>query len=404
MASAKDKDIEEGLTITLKTFYGLEQVLKEELEELGYTDITMLNRAVQLSGSWRDVYYLNLHVRCAVSVLVQIAKFRIKDEEDLYKKAFKIDWAQYFDNTKTFAVKGAVFSKLFRHSQYPHFLLKDAIVDKFRDKGLERPDVQVKAPQVMFDLYIQENECIVSLNSSGVPLFQRGYRESVGDAPLNEVVAAGLIRMAGWDKKTDLYDPFCGSGTILIEAALMAANIPANIERHHYAFKNFKNFQPEIWDEIYEAANKRCTGLPCKIVGSDLSSDMMLKAKRNLRGLAIGRFVEIGNDDFADTKKPFESGMMISNPPYGERMGNDIPEMYEKLGDWMKKEMTGFTCWIISASEEGFKTLGLRPTRKLRLYNGDLECSYRKFEIYAGSKKDRYDEDGNLKEEFQNKD
>lgn len=400
MATPDNNENTEQLIITLKTFYGLEEVLKEELEELGYSDITILNRAVQLSGTWKDVYFLNLHLRCAVSVLVQIAKFRIKDEEDLYKKAFKIDWTQYFDNTKTFAVKGAVFSKLFRHSQYPHFLLKDAIVDKFRDQGLERPDVNVKQPQVVFDLYIQETECIVSLNTSGLPLFQRGYRESVGDAPLNEVVAAGLIRMSGWDKKTDLYDPFCGSGTILIEAAMMAANIPSNIERHHYAFKNFKNFQAEVWDEIYESANKRCTGLPCKIMGSDLSQEMMLKAKRNLRGLPIGRFVEVTADDFADVKKPFETGMMITNPPYGERMGTDIPEMYEALGDWMKQEMTGCTCWIISASEEGFKSVGLRPTRKLRLYNGDLECSFRKFEIYAGSKKDRYDEDGNLKEEF----
>ena len=403
MTAPEHNEKEEELIITLKTFYGLEQVLKEELEELGFSDIVILNRAVQTTGSWRDVYFMNLHVRCAVSVLVQIAKFRIKDEQDLYKKAFKIDWTQYFDNNMTFAVKGAVFSKLFRHSQYPHFLLKDAIVDKFRDEGWDRPDVNVKTPQVMFDLYIQENECIISLNSSGLPLFQRGYRESIGEAPINEVVAAGLIRMTGWDKKTDLYDPFCGSGTILIEAGLMAANIPSNIERHHYAFKNFKNFQPEVWDEIYESANKRCSELPCKITGSDLSSEMMLKAKRNLRGLPIGRFIEVGNDDFVDTKKPSESGIMISNPPYGERMGTEIPEMYSALGDWMKTEMKGYTCWIISASEEGFKNVGLRPTRKLRLYNGDLECSFRKFEIYAGSKKDRYDDDGNLKEEFKKK-
>ncbi len=403
MTAPKHNEKEEELIITLKTFYGLEQFLKEELEELGFSDIVILNRAVQTKGSWRDVYFMNLHVRCAVSVLVQIAKFRIKDEQDLYKKAFKIDWTQYFDTNKTFAVKGAVFSKLFRHSQYPHFLLKDAIVDKFRDEGWDRPDVNVKTPQVIIDLYIQENECIISLNSSGLPLFQRGYRESIGEAPINEVVAAGLIRMTGWDKKTDLYDPFCGSGTILIEAGLMAANIPSNIERHHYAFKNFKNFQPEVWDEIYESANKRCSELPCKIMGSDISSEMMLKAKRNLRGLPISRFIEVGNDDFADTKKPSESGIMISNPPYGERMGTEIPEMYAALGDWMKSEMKGYTCWIISASEEGFKNVGLRPTRKLRLYNGDLECSFRKFEIYAGSKKDRYDDNGNLKEEFKEK-
>lgn len=384
------KDSGENLMITLKTFYGLEEVLREELIELGYSEVKILNRAVQISGTWKDVYYLNLHTRCAISVLAEVAKFTIRHEDDLYKKCMKIDWTQFFDVNKTFAVKGAIYSDFFKHSQFPFLLVKDAIVDTFRDKLGNRPDVHVKVPQVLFDVYINDNTVTISLNSSGVPLFQRGYRQSAGEAPLNEVVAAALIRMSGWDRKSPLMDPFCGSGTILIEAAMLAAGIPSSIERQHYAFKNFANYDARLWEEIYDAANKRCQSLPCKIVGSDISPDMVMKTKRNLRGVAVGRFIDVEIRPFDESKKPAENGFMVTNPPYGERMGDNVEEMYESLGNWMKTEMQGFTCWVISASEEGFKSIGLRPERRIKLFNGDLECSFRKFTIYEGSKKGKY--------------
>lgn len=379
-----------SLIITVKTLFGFEEVLKDELAELGYSKATILNRAVQISGTWRDVYYLNVHLRCAISVLVQVKKFNIRDEDDLYKQSLKIDWTQYFTIDKTFAVKGAVFSDFFSHSQYPFLVVKDAIVDTFRDKFDDRPDVNIKRPQVMFDVYINRKEVTISLNTSGAPLFQRGYRESTGLAPMNEVAAAGLLRLSRWDKKSTLIDPFCGSGTLLIEAALMAANIPATIERQHYAFKNFKGFQEDVWEEVQSAINTRVTELPCKIVGSDISAEMVTKARRNLRGLPIGRFVEISVDGFEDIKRPSDTGMMISNPPYGERMGEEIEEMYEKLGDWMKTEMKGFNCWIISSNLDAFKFVGLRPDAKIKVYNGSLECSFRKYSIYEGSKKSKY--------------
>lgn len=386
----QDKSQKSTYTITLKTFFGLEEVLKGELEEMGYSDITVLNRAVQMEGTLKDVYYLNYWCRCAISILVQIEKFRIKDEQDLYKKAAKIDWTSYFDEKKTFAVKGAIFSQLFRHSQYPYLLVKDAIVDQFRDQGKERPNVQVKTPQVLFDLYIRENEVTISLNTTGAPLFQRGYRDSVGEAPLNEVVAAGLLRMTEWDKKTPLYDPFCGSGTILIEAAMMALNMPPAIERQHFAFKNFKNFDAELWASITDNAYERPAELPVQIFGSDKSAEMMMKAKRNLRGLGLARWIDVKPDAFQDSKKPFEKGMVITNPPYGERMGEEVEEMYDEFGTWIKHELTGFTCWVISSNQEAFKSIGLRPERKIKLFNGDLECSFRKFSIYEGSKKDQF--------------
>lgn len=378
------------LIITVKTFFGLEQVLVEELEELGFPKSTILNRAVQLEGSWKDVYFLNLHLRCAVSVLVHVKTFRINHEDDLYTQAMKVDWTSFFSIDKTFAVKGAVFSDLFRHTGYPFLVVKDAIVDTFRKKQDDRPNVNVKSPQVMFDVYIKHKEVTISLNTSGAPLFKRGYREGVGEAPLNEAVAAGLIRMSGWDRKSTFVDPFCGSGTLLIEAALMAAGLPPQIERQHFAFKNFVNYNADIWEELQKDIPKRVTELPCQIVGSDISAEMVTKARRNLRRLPIGRFVETSVDGFMEMKKPSESGVMISNPPYGERMGEEVEEMYEQIGDWMKTEMKGFDCWLISSNMEAFKRLGLHADKKVRLYNGDLECSFRKYSIYEGSKKAKY--------------
>ena len=378
----------ENIKITLKTIFGLEKVLKEELAELGYKETEQLNRAVQLKGTWEDVYFLNLHVRCAICVLVELKTFKIRDEKDLYKQAMKIDWPSYFTSDKTFAVRGAVQSKLFSHTQYPYLLLKDAIVDVFRDQTGDRPDVSLKSPQVVFDLYIKEDYVTLSLNTSGAPLFHRGYRFEVGEAPMNEVVAAGLIRLSGWDKKSAFVDPFCGSGTILIEAALLAANIPSNIERVHYAFKNFKNYNEGLWEGIYHKANKRAEAFDFPIVGSDIDSEMVLMAKRNLRGLPISRNVTITTMPFNEVKKPADKGTLICNPPYGMRIGENIEEMYAELGDWFKNELKGYSCWVISANEDALKHVGLKPDSKVKLYNGDLECSYRQYTIFDGFRKD----------------
>lgn len=375
-----------ALKLTIKTFFGLEGVLKQELEELGYTGIEVLNRALQVQGTWDDVYKLNVHLRCAISVLVELKSFRIKKEKDLYDVAYKYDWTSLFDVKKTFAVKGAIHSEVFRHSQYPYLLVKDAIVDCFRDKTGDRPDVNVKTPQVMIDIYVNNDQVTLSLNSSGAPLFQRGYRDSKGEAPLNEVVAAGLIKLSGWDKKMDLIDPFCGSGTIAIEAALMAADIPATIERRHYAFKNLKNFNEETFEAIFEKINKRVTSLPCNIYVSDISAEMVTKTRRNLRALPVGRFVKTEVCSFNEVKNKGEKGMIITNPPYGERMGENVEELYQEIGTWLKHEMTGYTCWLISSNSEALKQIGLKPDNKIRLFNGKLECSFRSFSVFEGKR------------------
>lgn len=376
------------LKITIKTFYGLEEVLAQELEEHGLKGAKLLNRAVTIKGDWDDVYFLNVHLRTAISILVEIDSFKIRKERDLYTNAYQIDWPSFFKVDKTFAVKGAVFSDVFRHSQYPFLLVKDAIVDRFRDKVQDRPDVNVKKPQVMIDVYVNNDEVTISLNTSGLPLFQRGYREATGAAPLNEAVAAGILKLSGWDGKTDLVDPFCGSGTILIEAALMAAGLPPNLERHHYAFKNFENFNEEKFNSIIDGIDRRVKGLPCKIVGSDISDEMVTKTRRNLRGLPIGRFVETSVKPFDQVEKPSESGMIVTNPPYGERMGEEIEELYEGIGNWLKHSMPGYSCWLISSNMDALKKVGLKPDTKMRLFNGKLECSLRKYTVFEGKLKD----------------
>ncbi len=375
------------IKITLKCVFGFEETLAEELNELGYEQTEILNRAVRIIGTWKDVYFLNLHIRCAISILVELDHFFIKSDEDLYKKALRINWTSFFDVSKTFAVKGAVFSTLFNNTQYPFLLVKDAIVDKFRDEYDDRPNVELKTSHVVFDIYIKEHEVTISLNTSGLPLFQRGYRTAVGDAPLNEVVAASLIRLSKWDRKTTFLDPFCGSGTLLMEAALLATGIPSNIERQHYAFKNLKNFDKSIWEEIYNGAKRVVRELPCKIIGSDLSDEMILKARRNLRVMSFGRFVETSAKSFDEITKSDEKYFIITNPPYGERISANIPELYESFGTWLKHKMPNTEAWVISSSEEGFKSIGLKPSRKIKVFNGDLECSFRRFDIYEGSKK-----------------
>lgn len=376
------------LVITVKTLFGFEELLRDELNELGYPEVEILNRAVQLNGDWEDVYRLNYRCRLAISVLVKVKSFTIHKEDDLYKEAKKIDWTSYFDMDKTFAVKGAVFSTLFKHTQYPFLLVKDAIADVFREKcDDKRPDVNLKSPQVMFDVYIKERSVVISLNTSGVPLFQRGYRQEVGDAPMNEVLAAGILRMSGWDRKSTLIDPMCGSGTIAIEAALWAADIPAMIERSHFAFKNFKSFDAEAWEKVRNEGNQRPIKLGFDILASDIDGEMIKKARRNSRMAPIGNMVTWDIKDALELTAPDDKGILICNPPYGERMGEEVDDLYIALGDLFKQSFLGYDCWVVSSNIDALKNLGLRPSQKIKVFNGNLECSLRQFQIFAGTKK-----------------
>ncbi len=375
----------EQLKITIKTLHNFEEILTEELRELGYDNTEKQNRAVSLKGNWEDVYRLNFRCRLALSVLVEVDAFYVHKEDDLYKEARKVDWTSLFDHQKTFAVKGAIFSTLFRHSNYPLLLVKDAIVDTFRDKTGTRPDVNRKSPQVVVDVYIKEKRVTLSVNTSGLPLFQRGYRQSTGEAPINEVLAAGLLRMAQWDRKSPLINPMCGSGTIAIEAALWAADIPSLIERNHFAFKNFKSFDSQLWEKVRAEANHRPVDLGFSIIASDSDAAMVQKARRNSRMAPIGRMITFETADIRDLNPDQKNGTLICNPPYGERMDEDVESLYENIGDTFKKNFSGFSCWIISSNNEALKGIGLKPQAKMRVFNGSLECSFRGFEIVEGS-------------------
>jgi putative N6-adenine-specific DNA methylase len=374
------------LTITLKCFYGFEDVLMEELQELGYTNLIKGNRAVSLNGTWRDVYYLNLYSRCAINVLVEITRFPFRNEKDIYDAALTVNWSNLFHERNTFAVRGAIQTKKIRNTHYPFLLVKDAVVDHFKELNKERPSIDTKHPKIGLDLYLTDYEGVISLNTSGLPLFQRGYRIATGIAPINEVVAASLIRLSGWDRKQAFYDPFCGAGTFLIEAALLATGIPSNIERTHYAFKNLNTFDANVWQEIIDQAPRIVKELPCKIGGSDISDEMVLKTRRNLRGFSFGRFVSVQSLDFNTIEANPEIEFLMCNPPYDERLSLEDEALYQQLGTWLKHKMQGVPAWIISSNEEGWKAIGLKPSKKYEVFNGDLRCSFRRYDTFAGSK------------------
>lgn len=382
-----------NLEITVKTLFGFENILQDELFELGYKKTTPLNRAVQLTGDWEDVYRLNYRCRLAIAVLVKVKSFHLHKEDDLYKEAKKIDWPSFFSIDKTFAVKGAVFSTLFKHTQYPMLVVKDAIADVFRDRFGNRPNVNTKAPQVLFDLYVNDKMATISINTSGKPLFQRGYRQETGDAPMNEVLASGLIRLSGWDKKSTFIDPMCGSGTLAIEAALYAADIPAMIERSHFAFKNFTSFDAAAWEKVRKEGNQRPQQLECKIYASDIDAEMVNLAKRNSKMAPIGNMVEFSREDMLSLQAPDKKGVLICNPPYGERMGEEIEALYQNMGDAFKTNFSGYDCWVVSSNGDALKLIGLRPDKKLKVYNGKLECSFRKFSVFKGKRIDHLQEE-----------
>lgn len=375
------------MRIVAKTLFGLEDILCSELENLGIQNIEKGNRAVSFDGDLESLYKCNLWLRTAIALLIPVTDFYFKDEKDLYRKFSKLEFTDYMDKEQTFAVKGAVSSTLFKHTQFPMLVLKDAIADYFRNKFGSRPSVDTQKPDIVFDVHIQENKCTVSLNSSGAPLFQRGYRRSTGLAPINEVVAAGLILLSGWKADCNFIDVFCGSGTIPIEAALIANGIPSNIARKSYAFQKWKNYDQELWEKIWNEAPKvPKRDLKIKIIGSDTDGDVILKARENIKSLPLGKTIEFEVKSYRDFVAPEAPGILISNPPYGERLDEiEIGDLYQDFGNYMKQNLPGYTCWLISSNLEAFKRIELKPSKKIQLFNGSLDCDFRKFEIFKGS-------------------
>jgi putative N6-adenine-specific DNA methylase len=384
-----------------KTIFGLEDILATELQRLGARNIETHNRAISFTGDKGFMYKANISLRTALRILVPIKTFVISDEKSLYDAIQSINWEEYMDVTDTLAIDTVLNSDLFTHSQYLSQKAKDAIVDQFRAKHGERPSVDLDRPTLRIHLHVFQNNCTVALDSSGESLHKRGYRDKTNLAPLNEVLAAGMILLSGWDKRTNFIDPMCGSGTILIEAAMIANNIPPGYYREEYSFEGWKKIMPfdeELYNTIFDAAIDKITNHEQQIIGGELSPNVAKKAKENVKHAKVDDIVSIKICDIKDFEAPPGRGVVILNPPYGERMVKDnIEELYKSIGDSFKKSFSGYDCWVISSNMEAFKHVGLRPSRKIVLFNGQLECRFMKYEMYQGTKRTHKLVDGGKK-------
>ena len=371
-----------------KTMYGLEEILAEELKDLGAQNVKIQNRAVSFKGDTGFMYKANLNLRTCLRVLKPIATFQAHNEKELYNNILKIDWEKYLDLKNTFATDATTNSEVFTHSKYASLLVKDGIADFFRKKYDERPNVDPKDPDITINLHIAKHTCTVSIDSSGESLHKRGYKSNTIIAPMNEVLAAGLILLSGWDKKSNFHDPMCGSGTILIEAALIAYNIPANIFREKFGFETWKDFDLELFEKIKDVSLDKEKDFQSSITGGDNFQKAVRITRENIENALMFDNIKVKNEDFFDTKV-FENSFVIFNPPYGERIELGINEFYEKVGDSLKNNYKNCTVWLISSDLENLKMIGLKPSKKIELMNGNLKCSFREFKIYEGSKKQK---------------
>ncbi|HPA87225.1 MAG TPA: THUMP domain-containing protein [Bacteroidales bacterium] len=371
-----------------KTLYGLEKVLAGELSEIGASDIVILNRAVSFSGDEIMLYRANYCLRTALSVLVPVAGFRIKSAQELYRKSREIPWDKYMDSGFTFSIVPVIKSSLFSHTGYAGLLLKDAIADWFRERTGSRPSVDVKNPGIVFNLHISNDEVSVSLDSSVVPLYKRGYRREQGTAPLNEVLAAGIVLMSGWDGTTPFYDPMCGSGTILVEAGLIASGICPGRFRGSFGFQKWKTYNPPLFDEVKKESEKKIINQDPFIFGSDVSEEAVQFALENIRSAGLEDIIRVKRENFRDLEPGVDNGVLVMNPPYGERIRvADTGSLYEMIGTTLKHNFPGFKAWLITSDMDSLKHVGLKPASKTTLFNGSLECLLVKYELYPGSRK-----------------
>lgn len=371
-----------------KTLYGFEPLLARELRNLGAGNVLEGNRMVTFEGDTGFLYKANLCLRTALKVFKPISTFKVYNEKQLYRKIFEIDWPEYFDVDSTFAFDTTMNSEVFKNSMFVSLKAKDALVDRFRKELRQRPNVDSSAPDVRINIHLQNNDCTVSLDSSGHSLHQRGYRLTTNLAPINEVLAAGLLLLGGWDGRTDFLDPMCGSGTLLIEAAMIACNIPPNINRENYAFQNWLDFDQTLHQKIVESSLNKVRDYQHQIIGWDKAPSAVRKAQENVDHANLSEYISISRKDFFRTEKPVNDQLhVVFNPPYGERLPIDIEDFYGKIGDVLKHNYPGTDAWFITANLEALKYVGLKPSRKIKVYNGKLESRLVHYEMYKGSRK-----------------
>lgn len=374
-----------------KTMFGFEEVLENELRKLGALNIEKGVRNVSFEGDQGFMYKANLCLRTAIKILKPIHSFKVRDEQDLYDKIYKMDWEAYMSYNNTFAIDATVNSEKFNHSLFIALKTKDAIADKFRNTVGKRPDVDLKYPDLRINIHIQKDICNVSLDSSGQSLHQRGYKTATNIAPINEVLAAGMLLLSGWDGQSDLLDPMCGSGTIPVEAAMIACNIPANINRREFSFEKWRDYNQDLFDKIVESSLKKTREFHHKIYGFDKAPSAVTKAIDNVKNANLSDYITIERQDFFDSVKQTEGKLhMVFNPPYGERLQIDMEAFYAEIGDTLKQSYPNTDAWFITSNMEAIKNVGLRPSRRIKLFNGKLESKLLKYEIYEGSKKAKF--------------
>ena len=377
----------DNLKIQIKTFFGLEEILANELQKLGGLNVEIKNRAVNCEGDLGFLYKINYSCRTALKILVPILTFKTWDENRFYDKIFDFPWEDYLRVDQSFAIDSTIYSDRFTHSQFMVQKMKDGIVDYFKFKYNTRPNVDSKNPEIKIHLHIDRELVTISLDSSGDALFKRGYRKTQGEAPINEVLASGMLQLASWDGKGNFLDPMCGSGTLLIEAAMIAMDLPAQLFRKEFGFQNWPNYDAQLFSTIKENRIKRIREFTGKIIGYDIDNVMLDAAEENVAAAELEEVIEIRKQDFFESKKELFPLLMVFNPPYDERIEITDEDFYSKIGDTFKKNYPNTLAWFISSDIDALKKVGLRPSRKIKLFNGKLECRFLQYEMYEGTKR-----------------
>jgi len=379
------------LKLIAKTLFGLEPVLAKELTDLGAKNIELLNRAVQFEGDLQVLYKANIHSRTALRVLLPIASYRAHNDRHLYTQSMKVDWSKYLSVDQTFAINSTTNGERFTHSLYAAQKLKDAIVDWFRNSTGRRPSVDTYDPDVYINLHISDTDVSLSLDSSGEALHKRGYRTESNEAPISEALAAGMIMLAEWPNGTPLLDPMTGSGTVAIEAAMIDRNIPPGLHRN-FAFQKWADYDAELFEALRMEAGKAVRSSSNTIVARDINKQSLGIARRNARRAGVADAIRFEQADFADSEPVAEEGTIIMNPPYGERLEemDEVKELYGEVGTRLKHHFPGHTAWIISSNFSAMKCIGLKPEKRIKLYNGSLECRYNVYKLFKGKRVDQF--------------
>lgn len=389
--------MEQEFELIAKTFMGLEPVLARELTQMGANNVQIGRRMVSFTGDKEMMYRANFQLHTAIRVLKPIAHFKARSAEDMYDEVSKIDWSKYILPGKTFSVDSVVYSEEFRNSRFVTYKVKDAIVDQFREKTGQRPNISVSNPDIRLNIHIAEDNATLSLDSSGESLHRRGYRQESVEAPLNEVLAAGMILMTGWHGETDFIDPMCGSGTLLIEADLIARNMSPGVFRKEYAFEKWPDYDADLFDRIYNDDSQE-REFTHHIYGYDIDMKAVNTARLNVRAAGLTKDITVEQKDFKDFTQPEHEAIIVTNPPYGERISTpDLLDTYRMIGERLKNAFKGNTAWVLSYRDECFEKIGLKPSLKIPLYNGSLECEFRKYVMFDGRYKSFREEGGIVK-------